>query len=145
MMDINKYNDKGVYILRREPFKIYSFSVIMIIMLILFIIIGFCYKYTKYKYYIASVVVNDGELYLYTTVTSEYFNKINKSKLTIDNEEYNFELIEFEQNFYDNNYNIVLKVYDIDLQDKKYITFSLKQEETTLFKEIYKRVKEDFS
>ncbi len=145
MMDINKYKNKDSYILRGEPLKLYSFSIIMIITMILFIILGFCFKYTKYKHYVASVVTNDDELYLYTTVTSDYFDKLDKSKLTIDNEEYDFELIEFEQNIYDNNYNIVLKVDDIDLQNKKYAIFSLKQEKTTLFKEIYKRIKEDFN
>lgn len=145
MMDIKKYKNKDIYILRGEPLKIYSFSIIMIITMVLFIIISFCFKYTKYKHYVASVVINDNESYLYTTVNTDYFTKLDKSKLTIDNEEYAFELIEFDQNIYDNNYNIVLKVEGIDLQNKKYVIFSLKQEKTTLFKEISKRIKEDFN
>ena len=131
-------------ILRHEPSKIYSFTVIITITLALVIIFGFCFKYTKYKHYIANVTFNDDGLYLYTTVTKEYFNKIEQNKLIIDNQEYAFELIEFEKNTYDNNYNIILKIVsDEILQNKQYVIFSLKHENTTLFKEIRERIKED--
>lgn len=142
MMHINKYKD--IHVLRHEPSKIYSFTIIMAITIVLIIIFCFCFKYTKYKYYIANVTKNDDGLYLYTTVTKEYFDKIEQNKLIIDNREYAFELIEFEKNIYDNNYNIILKIgSDANIQNKRYVIFSLKKENTTLFKEISERIKED--
>ncbi|MCI9434201.1 MAG: hypothetical protein HFI86_02835 [Bacilli bacterium] len=142
MMDICKYKD--IHILRREPSKIYSFTIIIAITLVLIIIFCFCFKYTKYKYYIANVTENDDGLYLYTTVTKEYFNEISQNRLIIDNREYDFELIEFEKNVYDNNYSIILKIAsDKNLQKNGYVIFSLKKENTTLFKEISERIKED--
>lgn len=142
MMHINKYKD--THILRHEPSKIYSFTIIIAITLALIIIFCFCFKYTKYQYYIANVTVNDDGLYLYTSVTKEYFNRINQNKLIIDDREYTYELIEFEKNIYDNNYNVILKIgSDENLQNKRYVMFSLKNENTTLFKEIKERIKED--
>lgn len=141
MMELTKFKNKDIYLLRREPSKIYSFSLLILTTILLLFILGNFIHYSKYEHYVANVMIED-ETYLQTVISKEYFNTLETSELLIDNETYKFELIKFESVNYDNNYNIVLKVDNIDLQDKKYVVFSLKQEKTTLFKEIHKRIKE---
>ena len=87
----------------------------------------------------------DNATYFQTVISKEYFDNLDSSELLIENETYKFELIKFESVNYDNNYNVVLKVDDIDLKNKKFVIFSLKQEKTTLFKEIDKRIKEELN
>lgn len=144
MMELNKFKNKDIYILRSEPSKIYSFSLLIFFTTSLLIILGNFIHYSKYEHYVANVVVNE-DVYLQTIISQEYFNTLETSELVIENETYKFELIEFEPENYDNNYRIVLKVDDIDLQNKKYVIFSLKQDKTTLFKEINKRIKEELN
>lgn len=144
MMELNKFKNKDIYILRSEPSKIYSFSLLIFFTTFLLIILGNFIHYSKYKHYVANVMIDEGT-YLQTVISKEYFNTLEASELLIENKTYEFELIEFEPENYDNNYRIVLKVDDIDLQNKKYVIFSLKQDKTTLFKEIHKRIKEELN
>lgn len=144
MMGLTKFKNKDIYLLRREPSKIYSFSLIFLATILLLFILGNFIHYSKYEYYVANVMIED-KTYLQTVISKEYFNNLETSELLIDNETYKFELIKFESVNYDNNYNIVLEVDNIDLQNKKYVVFSLKQEKTTLFKEIHKRIKEELN
>lgn len=144
MMGLTEFKNKDIYLLRREPSKIYSFSLIFLTTILLLFILGNFIHYSKYEYYVANVMIED-KTYLQTVISKEYFNNLETSELLIDNETYKFELIKFESVNYDNNYNIVLEVDNIDLQNKKYVVFSLKQEKTTLFKEIHKRIKEELN
>lgn len=144
MTELNNFKNKDIYILRSEPSKIYSFSMLLFFTTSLLIILGNFIHYSKYRHYIASIMIND-DTYLQTVISKEYFDNLNSSELFIEDEKYKFELIKFEQVNYDNNYNVVLKVNDIDLKNKKYVVFSLKQEKTTLFKEIHKRIKEELN
>lgn len=142
MTEINELKKQDIYILRHEPSKMYSFSMLIIFTTSLLIILGNFMHYSKYKHYVANVLDEDN-IYLQTIISKEYFDNLDSSELLIENKTYKFELIKFEPVNYDNNYSIVLKVEDIDLKNKKYVVFSLKQEKTTLFKEIYKRMKEE--
>lgn len=144
MMEIDKFKNKDIYILRSEPSKIYSFSLLLLITTSLLFILGIFVHYSKYNHYIANVMINE-DIYLQTVISKDCFKNLETSKLLIENEVYDFELIGFEPENYDNNYKVVLKVYDIDLRDRKYVVFSLKQEATTLFKEINKRIKEELN
>ena len=144
MMELNKFKNKDIYILRNEPSKIYSFSMLVFLTTsLLIILVNFIY-YSKYQHYVANVMF-DNATYLQTVISKEYFDNLDSSELLIENETYKFELIKFESVNYDNNYNVVLKVDDIDLKNKKFVIFSLKQEKTTLFKEIDKRIKEELN
>lgn len=148
MREINKLENKEIYILRKEPTKIYSFSFIMLITLVLLSAIGILYNYSKYQNYVAIIVTKDGYTYLNTVVTEKDLEYFKTRSLIIDREKYEFEIIEVQQNNNDNNYNnynIILRVDDIeiDIEKEKYIIFSLKTLPTTVFKEIYKKLKED--
>lgn len=142
MTEINELKKQDIYILRREPSKMYSFSMLIIFTTSLLIILGNFVHYSKYKHYVANVLDEDN-IYLQTIISKEYFDNLDSSELLIENKTYKFELIKFEPVNYDNNYSIVLKVEDIDLKNRKYVVFGLKQEKTTLFKEFYKRMKEE--
>lgn len=130
----------------KEPTRIYSFTTILLIFIIVFIILGSLFSYNKSTNYVATII-NEEELYFKVTISNADLKEIDKSTLIIENKKYNFHIINIEKNDYDNNYNILLSInLNINnLQDQKYIIFTLKKEKTTFFKEILKRIKEDLN
>ena len=113
MSDINKIKDQSLFILRKEPSYIYSFTILMIIMLALFILIGNFVHYSKNKTYLAKVIYEDEVIHFQTIISKNDLNKHNDVILMIDNQEYNFNLIDFTKNSYDNDYSIIFKIDDV--------------------------------
>lgn len=144
MSDINKIKNQSLFILRKEPSYIYSFTILMIIVLALFILIGNFVHYSKTKTYLAKVIYEDEVIYFQTIISQNDLNKFNDDILMINDQEYNFNIIDFTKNSYDNDYSIIFKIDDVpqNIQNESFIILNLKEKKTTLFKEIYKRIKE---
>lgn len=144
MSDINKIKDQSLFILRKEPSYIYSFTILMIIMLTIFILIGNFIHYSKTKTYLAKVITEEKVIYFETIISKNDLNKLNDDVLMINDQEYDFNIIDFTKNSYDNDYSIIFKIDDVpqNIKNESFITFNLKEKKTTLFKEIYKRIKE---
>ena len=146
MVEFKNLDTNPSSLIIKEPTRIYSFTTILLIFIIVFIILGSLFSYNKSTNYVATII-NEEELYFKVTISNADLKEIDKSTLIIENKKYNFHIINIEKNDYDNNYNILLSInLNINnLQDQKYIIFTLKKEKTTFFKEILKRIKEDLN
>lgn len=144
MFDIKDINNKQINILRKVPLKIYSFTVIMVITLVGFIFLGNFFYYSKSQNCIVTIVEDDSKTYFQTTISKRLLSTLDKCQLIINNKEYNFEIVNLKQNNYDNNYSMIFVLdEELDISDEKYIICSFKTKKTTLFKEIYEKIKED--
>lgn len=144
---MNNINDieKVEFILRREPKKIYSINILLILTIIIFLIICYFVKYPKEKIYIASIILEKDYTYLSTNITKKSMENLENSKLLIDKNSYDFKLVQFEQGN-DNNYIVTLKVDELQIKEnQEYVVIHLKEKDTTLFEELKKKLKEVFN
>ena len=144
MSDINDI-EKIEFILRREPKKIYSINILLILTIIIFLIICYFVKYPKEKIYIASVILEKDYIYLTTNITKESMENLETSKLFIDKNSYDFNLVQFEQRN-DNNYTVTIQIDGLQIKEnQEYVVIYLKEKDTTLFEELKKKLKEVFN
>ena len=145
VFDINDLKNQEINMLRKVPSKFYSFTVIIIMTILIFIIVGNCIYYSKSQKYAATIILQGSDIYFNTNISFKTLSELDDYKLIIENKEYDFKLVNFEQNNTDNNYNITFKVDNFNVSDDKYIILSFKTKKTTLFKEIYEKIKEDLN
>lgn len=144
MSDINDI-EKIEFILRREPKKIYSINILLILTIIIFLIICYFVKYPKEKIYITSVILEKDYIYLTTNITKESMENLETSKLFIDKNSYDFNLVQFEQGN-DNNYTVTIQIDELQIKEnQEYVVIYLKEKDTTLFEELKKKLKEVFN
>lgn len=67
------------------------------------------------------------------------------SKLFIDKNSYDFNLVQFEQGN-DNNYTVTIQIDELQIKEnQEYVVIYLKEKDTTLFEELKKKLKEVFN
>lgn len=147
MLDFNEFRNTNEYMIRKEPRKIYLFSNLLIITTIFLIVIGIILKYNKYDAYLANIFKEKDNYYLNIVISESNLQELNQCELIIEENKYDFKIIEMTKNELDNNYNIVLDIgfADDKLKENKYFIIKLKHKETTIFKEIIKRIKEELN
>ena len=133
------------YILNNKKSKIIIVWIIFLfIILILFLIIGFKYKYNKYDTYLGHVEKIDENYFVVLYVLKEKINSINSSRLLIDKEEYNFEIKQISNDYYNLNNNLYLQiVLNLEMKEEwlienNIINLVFENEATTIFEEIKK-------
>ena len=147
MLEFNEFRNTNEYMIRKEPKKIYLFSNLLIIITICLIFIGTILKYNKYDTYLATILSDGNNNYLNIVMLESEVKKLKDCELIIEKQNYDFKIIEITKNEIDNNYNIVLdvKFNDEAIKENKYFVIKLKHKETTIFKEIVKRIREELN
>ena len=84
-------------------------------------------------------------IYLTTNITKESMENLETSKLFIDKNSYDFNLVQFEQRN-DNNYTVTIQIDELQIKEnQEYVVIYLKEKDTTLFEELKKKLKEVFN
>ena len=80
-----------------------------------------------------------------TNITKESMENLETSKLFIDKNSYDFNLVQFEQRN-DNNYTVTIQIDELQIKEnQEYVVIYLKEKDTTLFEELKKKLKEVFN
>lgn len=147
MYDIKQLEQENKYIIRKEPKKIYVYSYVLIIFSLLFVLVSIFYKFNINKTFIANIIFDNKKYYIETNISKTQLKNLEKSKLLIENKEYDYELVNINRNDYNNSYNIILSIdFDISkLKNKSYYHITFQTKNTTVFKEIVKKIKEELN
>lgn len=147
MYDIKQLEQENKYIIRKEPKKIYVYSYVLIIFSLLFVLVSIFYKFNINKTFIANIIFDNKKYFIETNISKTQLENLEKSKLLIENREYDYELVNINRNDYNNSYNIILSI-DLDiskLKNKSYMIITFQTKNTTVFKEIVKKIKEELN
>ena len=63
MFDINDLKNQEINMLRKVPSKFYSFTVIIIMTILIFIIVGNCIYYSKSQKYAATIILQGSYIF----------------------------------------------------------------------------------
>ena len=147
MYDIKQLEQQNKYIIRKEPKKIYVYSYVLIIFSLLFVLVSIFYKFNINKTFISNIIFDNKKYYIETNISKTQLENLEKSKLLIENREYDYELVNINRNDYNNSYNIILSIdFDISkLKNKSYMIITFQTKNTTVFKELVKKIKEELN
>ena len=147
MYDIKQLEQENKYIIRKEPKKIYVYSYVLIIFSLLFVLVSIFYKFNINKTFISNIIFDNKKYYIETNISKTQLENLEKTKLLIENREYDYELVNINRNDYNNSYNIILSIdFDISkLKNKSYMIITFQTKNTTVFKELVKKIKEELN
>ena len=147
MYDIKQLEQENKYIIRKEPKKIYVYSYVLIIFSLLFFLVSIFYKFNINKTFISNIIFDNKKYYIETNISKTQLENLEKTKLLIENREYDYELVNINRNDYNNSYNIILSIdFDISkLKNKSYMIITFQTKNTTVFKELVKKIKEELN
>ena len=147
MYDIKQLEQQNKYIIRKEPKKIYVYSYVLIIFSLLFVLVSIFYKFNINKTFISNIIFDNKKYYIETNISKTQLENLEKTKLLIENKEYDYELVNINRNDYNNSYNIILSIdFDISkLKNKSYMIITFQTKNTTVFKELVKKIKEELN
>ena len=137
MYDIKQLEQQNKYIIRKEPKKIYVYSYVLIIFSLLFVLVSIFYKFNINKTFISNIIFDNKKYYIETNISKTQLENLEKTKLLIENREYDYELVNINRNDYNNSYNIILSIdFDISkLKNKSYMIITFQTKNTTYKKE----------
>lgn len=129
-------------IFRKKPNYIVIWTFIITVLLISFILLGFLYKYNKFKEFQGLVIEKEGERFVQILVSVGDLDIIKNDSLIINRKEAKHSY-EIDVNIYSENnklYNLVnLKIDNIP--EEQIISIVFKSEETTFLNEIKNKIK----
>ena len=147
MKKIDIFNNSAIILLKRTPNKILNSMYIIILFVIVVIMFSLLYKYPKYSYYQA-IVEKDNNDYVISIVLKEAELPFNKgNSIVIDNKKVKIKNIEVSDVNYDNmgnQYRIIKLKVNIDDKIKinhNIVDVHIYKGDTTIFKELWKKVK----
>lgn len=132
MNNIDVFNNKDIILFRKVPKNIYSYTTILIITIILFLIIGQI-KYKKYANFYAYVLDNK------ILIECEHLPSYD-SNLIFLNKKYKYKLL----NITDNIFTLEVNIPKEYMVDNNVLKIEMIKEETTILKEIKKIIWKDW-
>lgn len=138
MENINVFNYSKLKLMNEKPSKIISWITILSIIIVLFIIFSVFFKYHLYSSHVGYI---DNNYNLIIIVNNNSFPIKKNYKLYIDNKKYKYKIknINKQKGYYE--ILIECKLDDDLLIKNNIITITLKKEQTTLMKELIKKLK----
>ena len=140
------YNDMNL-IVDNKDIKVTLLTKVLIGIFFILIIFSFVYKIKTYNNYILQIIEKDGEFYVHgfiQIVTSQF---VYNDTFLIDNKEYNYEIINIENDYYEDNNGRYMIVNIKTNLDSKYLInnnfINVKQYNTndSVFNVMLKRIK----
>ena len=140
------YNDMNL-IVDNKDIKLTLLTKVLIGIFFILIIFSFVYKIKTYNNYILQIIEKDGEFYVHgfiQIVTSQF---VYNDTFLIDNKEYNYEIINIENDYYEDNNGRYMIVNIKTNLDSKYLInnnfINVKQYNTndSVFNVMLKRIK----
>ena len=143
MSDNKIFNKDYDFVIRKEPSKIFSYNLILILGIIGFLFISIFFKYSKCKNYISNVR-RENDYYLFEIILSKRdFMNLKSKELIINNNIYSYDIYDFRSDLMNNNYNVFLSIKCDECEFNEYEVVVLKSKKTTLMNEILSKIKED--
>lgn len=138
MEDINAFEYSKLKIMNERPSKIVSWITILIILFVILLIISLLFKFNIYQNNIGYI---DNNYNLRIIINDSSFPISKKYKLYIDNKRYKYKIIKIEKK--DRYYELLIKckLNKELLISNNIITVRFKKGETTLMKELIKKIK----
>lgn len=139
MDNINIYNNSAMILNKKTPKQVYSWITILILLIIVSIIL-FLIPFNIYKTYLGSLILDNDKTYIKLSLNNNDFPIKKKNKLYIENDCYNYEVINI------NNLEVLLS---INLKDEirinnNIVVVNVIKSRTTVFKTIKEKIKKGF-
>lgn len=139
MDNINIYNNSAMILNKKTPKLVYSWITILILLIIVSIIL-FLIPFNIYKTYLGSLILDNDKAYIKLSLNNNDFPIKKKNKLYIENDCYNYEVINI------NNLEVLLS---INLKDEirinnNIVVVNVIKNRTTVFKIIKEKIKKGF-
>ena len=133
------------YILNKKTSKsIIFFIIFLIISFIIFIIIALKYEYYLYQSYFGYVKKIDDSFYTIIYVSKESIDKLSKSNLLVDNQDYSFKVVSISEEYFAIDDKLCYQVIlDFALKqeskiENNIINIVLKNDKTTIYNQLKK-------
>lgn len=143
MDSVEIYRNSSIITMREVPSKIYSWVIILVISFIIFLTIALGFKYEKYLTYDAYVKNRYIEFY----VDNSFFTRKTLDKVIIEEKEYRYKVISFEEYSYDmgeaDYWKVVIEAELPNewLIENNRITLNFLEKETTFAKSMINKIK----
>lgn len=139
MDNINIYNNSAMILNKKTPKQVYSWITILILLVIISIIL-FSIPFNIYKTYLGSLILDNDKTYIKLSLNNNDFPIKKKNKLYIENDCYNYEVINI------NNLEVLLS---INLKDEirinnNLVVVNVLKKRTSVFKIIKEKIKKGF-
>lgn len=132
MNNIDIFNNKDIILFRKVPKMIYSYTTILIITMVLFLIIGQI-KYKKYSVFYAYVLDNN------LLIECDYLPSYDDN-LIFENKKYKYKLLDVTKQIFTIKVDIPKK----HMIDNNVLEVRMIKEETTILKELKKIIWKDW-
>lgn len=139
MDNINIYNNSAMILNKKTPKQVYSWITILILLVIISIIL-FLIPFNIYKTYLGSLILDNDKTYIKLSLNNNDFPIKKKNKLYIENNCYNYEVINI------NNLEVLLS---INLKDEirinnNIVVVNVIKSRTTVFEIVKEKIKKGF-
>lgn len=141
MDNINVFKYSKMRMMSEQPPKVISWITVLIILVFIFISVGFFYRFDVYSTVIGYVDIND-EYNLRIIIDKEEFPIKNDYELYIDNKKYTYEIIDIKESQQIYQVLINCNLEEELLVSNNIITIKLKKGKITLMDVLIKKIKE---